>query len=169
MSDQAEKKRQAAEVLKAKIPAVAYARMEIKVALVTCGEVLSDEHRRKLEKLLNDAETEIENLSGQCTILRGNASEDEALDAQQRALADLFDLAKRELEEQTRRIKSIFEQQRKDIASDGVLSADDLLALVQNKSVSERTRNKRGSKPDSADQNHLQDGSQAGAGQKQKQ
>ncbi|WP_313140367.1 hypothetical protein [Stenotrophomonas sp.] len=169
MSDLAKKKREAAEVLKAKIPALADATSEIMSILDTCGKNMSTEDRGKLETLLGDAEAEIKFLSAQHAILLDDAVKDETLEAEQKALATRFEQAKKELETQIDRIKSIFEQQRKDIASAAALSAVAGVVPEQDQPFDKKIQQRRGSNPDSADQNHLQDGSQAGTGQKQKQ
>lgn len=171
MSDLSKKKREAAEALKTGIAGLRSKTQEFRDLLETCGEQLSPEQRSKFDTLLNMLEEETNVLSSQLVILLDDAVSDEALEAQQEQLKSDDDQAKKEIDLQDERVKEIFEQQRKDIEKEsGVVSnVDASAAPLTARSVSEKALKQRGCDPDSADQNQLQDGSQAGVGQKQKQ
>lgn len=169
MSDQAEKKREAAEAMRTKIAGLRSTTQEIKNLLDTCGEQLSPEQKSEFDEVLEIQEEQINELSDQLVILLDDAVSDEAFEAQQEALETSSEQANKDLETRTDTIKSIYEQQRKDIAAAGALIPVAVAFPEQDQPFDKKIQQRRGSKPDSADQNHLQDGSQAGAGQKQKQ
>jgi len=139
--------------------------------LLASAAQLSPEQRSKFDTLLDKQGEEINGLSGQLVILLDDAVSDEALDAQQKQFKSDHDQTKKEIDLQAERVKEVFEQQRKDIEKEsGVVSNVEATAVpLTARSVSEKALKKRDCEPDSADQNHLQDGSQAGTGQKQKQ
>ncbi len=168
MSDLAKKKRAAAEALKTRIAGLRSTTQEIRKLLDTCRERLSPEQRSKFDALLDKQEEEMNELSGQHVILLGEAVSHEAFEAQQEALETSSELAEKDLETQTDTINSISEQQRKDIASAGALSPVAVVVPGQDQPFDKKIRQWRGSESGSADQNQLQDGSQAEAGQKQK-
>ncbi len=171
MSDLAKKKREAAEAMRTKIAGLRSTTQEIKNLLDTCGEQLSPEQKSEFDEVLEIQEEQINELSDQLVILLDDAVSDEALDAQQKQSKSDHDQTKKEIDLQAERVKEVFEQQRKDIEKEsGVVSNVDATAVpLTARSVSEKALKKRDCEPDSADQNQLQDGSQARTGQKQKQ
>lgn len=160
MSDQAKKKRAAAEAMKTTIAGLRSTTQEIRKLLHTFGEKLSPEQKSGFGKMLDDKETEINDLSGQQVTLLDDAVSDEVFEAQQEALEARSEQAKKDLETQTDTIKSIFEQQRKDIASAGALSPAAAVVPGQDQPLLKRIRQRRGSESGSADKTQLQDGPQ---------